>query len=478
MFPADDLQQEHTRIPLQNHSPGAQDNDLVTTYNYNLFGELTEIDYSDSTPDIAYSYNRFGKLAQVTDVVGTRTFAYNATLDEVSETITGLYGKTLTRTYTSTGFKGKRQGLSIDNISHYSYGYDSCGRMNQITIPSGSFSYTRLADSDLVSQMTRPNGITTTWSYEQYRDLITQVQNGTISTYGYVNDAIGRRTAMSRSGSAYPTSDVISYTYNDRSELTGAQSNVDSTYSYSYAYDPIGNRITANEAGVPWTYTTNSLNQYTAATENNDNLSFSYDLDGSMTYRPVDATGGWTQIWNGENRMVETSKGTDRLTFRYDYMGRRVEKCVYSGNALASKTLFVYDGFKCVEELDALNSNAVTMRHSWQPFDVGLDVILATTDASGASYFLHDANKNVMQMLSLNGTLNEKYIYMPFGKSIGTNIIHFGFASENTEIQLEITYYNYRDYSLDFGRWNNRDLLFENGGTNLYCKSQIGRAHV
>ena len=77
-----------------------------------------------------------------------------------------------------------------------------------------------------VSQMTRPNGVTTTWSYEQYRDLVTQVQNGTVSTYGYVNDAIGRRTSMSRSGSAYATSDVISYTYNDRSELTGAVSNV------------------------------------------------------------------------------------------------------------------------------------------------------------------------------------------------------------------------------------------------------------
>ena len=172
--------------------------------------------------------------------------------------------------------------------------------------------------------MTRPNGITTTWSYEQNRDLITQVQNGTISIYGYTNDAIGRRTSMSRSGSAYANPDTISYTYNDRSELTGAQSNVDTTYSYSYAYDPIGNRITASEAGVPWTYATNNLNQYTSAIENNDNLSFSYDLDGSMTYRPVDATSGWTQIWNGENRMVETYKGTDRLTFKYDYMGRRI----------------------------------------------------------------------------------------------------------------------------------------------------------
>ena len=82
-------------------------------------------------------------------------------------------------------------------------------------------------------------------------------------------------------------------------------------------------------------------------------------------------------------RMVETYRGNDRLTFKYDYMGRRVEKCVYSGEALARKTLYVYDGFKCVEELDGLAGNAVLMRHTWQPFDVGLDVILATTDATG-----------------------------------------------------------------------------------------------
>ena len=38
----------------------------------------------------------------------TRSFAYNAQLQEVSETICGLYNKTLTRTYTSTGMKGKK----------------------------------------------------------------------------------------------------------------------------------------------------------------------------------------------------------------------------------------------------------------------------------------------------------------------------------------------------------------------------------
>ena len=419
-------------------------NDLVTAYSYNLFGEQTGIDYSDSTPDIAYAYNRFGKLSQVTDAVGTRTFTYNATLDEVSESITGLYSKTLTRTYTSTGFKGRKQGLSIDNVSLYAYGYDTYGRMNKITTASGSFGYTRLANSDLVAQMTRPNGITTTWSYETDRDLVTQVQNGTISTYGYVNDAVGRRTSMSRSGSAYANPDTIAYTYNDRSELTGAVSNVDTTYSYSYVYDPIGNRVTASEAGVPWTYTTNSLNQYTSATENNVQLNFAYDLDGSMTYRPVDATSGWTQVWNGENRMVETTKGTDRLTFKYDYMGRRVEKCVYSGNTLISKTFFVYDGFKCVEELDALDNNSVLMRHIWQSLDVGLDVILTTTDGISSDYYLFDANKNAIALMDIANQVNDIFIYNPYGifGHIGNSSKSFLFSSEYFDGETGMVYYN------------------------------------
>ena len=117
------------------------------------------------------------------------------------------------------------------------------------------------------------------------------------------------------------------------------------------------------------------------------------------------------------HRMVETCKGNDRLTFKYDYMGRRVEKCVYSGDILTSKTLYVYDGFKCVEELDGLAGNAVLMCHTWQPFDVGLDVILATTDATGTSYFLHDANKNVMQGTGSTQNIMMSLIFQPTGRT-------------------------------------------------------------
>jgi hypothetical protein len=119
-------------------------------------------------------------------------------------------------------------------------------------------------------------------------------------------------------------------------------------------------------------------------------------------------------------------------------MGRRVEKCVYSNNTLTSKTLYVYDGFKCVEELDALDDNAVTLRHTWQPFDVGLDVILATKDASGTSYFLHDANKNVMQKTSANGTLQDTYAYAPFGEPQGIHYAPYAFSKERQDVTSEL----------------------------------------
>ena len=213
--------------------------------------------------------------------------------------------------------------------------------------------------------------------------------------------------------------------------------------------------------------------------ENNVQLDFSYDLDGNMTYRPADATSGWTQVWNGENRMVETTKGSDRLTFKYDYMGRRVEKCMYNGNTLASKTLFVYDGFKCVEELDALDNNAVVMRHAWQPFDAGLDVILATTDGSGTCCFLHDANKNVMQKTAANGTVLEKYIYAPFGENTGAASTEIGFSSEQQEKQMGMIYYNYRYHYSKLGRWTALDPIWEDGGLNLYaiCNNDLCNAN-
>lgn len=124
-------------------------------------------------------------------------------------------------------------------------------------------------------------------------------------------------------------------------------------------------------------------------------------------------------------------------------------------------------------ELDGLNGNAATMRHAWQPFDVGLDVILATIDISETFYFLHDANKNVMEKTTDNGTLSEKYAYTPFGLNISAFNPGIGFSSEVNEISTETSYYIFRDYIGRIGRWNTKDLVGELADKNLYsfCKN-------
>jgi YD repeat-containing protein len=80
-------------------------NPLTTTYSYNLAGDMTDIDYSDSTPDIAFTYNRLGQQLTVTDAVGSRTFSYNGVFQLTGEAITGIYNKTINRSYDILGGK-------------------------------------------------------------------------------------------------------------------------------------------------------------------------------------------------------------------------------------------------------------------------------------------------------------------------------------------------------------------------------------
>lgn len=108
------------------------------------------------------------------------------------------------------------------------------------------------------------------------------------------------------------------------------------------------------------------------------------------------------------------------------------------------------------------------MRHIWQPFDVGLDVILATIDNNQTMFFLHDANKNVIQKITMFYMLQDICTYIPFGNVINFSNMHIAFSSEFYEPNTMLFYYNYRYYDSVFGRWNKRDSIEENGGLNLY----------
>ena len=69
-----------------------------------------------------------------------------------------------------------------------------------------------------------------------------------------------------------------SFTYNERSELTGAQRGSD---RFAYAYDNIGNRKSAEEEAKSITYRANELNQYTRiSTDGSTIITCAYDYAG------------------------------------------------------------------------------------------------------------------------------------------------------------------------------------------------------
>jgi len=105
------------------------------------------------------------------------------------------------------------------------------------------------------------------------------------------------------------------------------------TRLYGYLCDPIANRTRSVAAGAATDYSANELNQYTGVSGPNA-FTPSYDADGNLQNAPD----GMTYTYNAENRLVSAqpqtpAEGDTRVAFTYDYMGRRVQKLVYTYSA-------------------------------------------------------------------------------------------------------------------------------------------------
>ncbi|MCK4983838.1 MAG: RHS repeat-associated core domain-containing protein, partial [Victivallaceae bacterium] len=296
-------------------------------------------------------------------------------------------------------------------------------------------------------------------------------------------DNVGKRSDVDWSGTAFSNTDTVTYGYNDRSELTSADATSDANYNFAFAFDTIGNRssYTTYETGssVTSAYTLNNLNQYTAIT--NPSQSPTYDNDGNMTQCSLGVSPEtWNFTHNAENRLIETYNDTvgNKLEFDYDYMGRRVEKKVYTGTSGTSWTLsthekFVYDGYKCIEVLDGANSNAILQKFLWSSVDFDMPLSVYDVAATATYYYFADANKNIGQLMDSSGNTVAKYEYSPFGvqtSATGTYAAtnRFCFSSEYYDSETQLVYYNYRYYSPTLGRWLSRDPIMEAGGWNLY----------
>lgn len=98
--------------------------DHVYGYDANT-AELLTVNYSDATPDVTFTYDRLGRPASVVDGLGNENAGIQCALAPLTETITGLYSKVITRTYATTGVIGRPTGFNTGAVYSNTYGYDT-----------------------------------------------------------------------------------------------------------------------------------------------------------------------------------------------------------------------------------------------------------------------------------------------------------------------------------------------------------------
>ena len=175
----------------------------------------------------------------------------------------------------------------------------------------------------------------------------------------------------------------------------------------------------------------------------------------------------------------ETTASGSLFCSVYDHMGRRFQKVVGS----ATNT-FVYDGWNLIQETSA----SATNRYTW-----GLDLsgslqgaggvggLLAVTTADGTYLPAFDGNGNVGQYIdATNGTVVAHREYSPFGETITStgskkdDFAHW-FSTKYLDPETGLSYYGYRYYDAEKGRWTSTDPIEESDSVNLYlfCRNSL-----
>ena len=161
------------------------------------------LDYP-TDPDVTTVYDALGRKTSVTDATGTWAYTYDGTSARVA-TVTDPDGNVLSYTYDACG---ERASMSLTvgatTVTDLDYTYTD-GRLTQIDapgtagVPPALFSYSYLANSNLVSSLVHNNGtsdiLTTTRTWDDADRLLSIASAAdtppttTVTSYAYTLDA-------------------------------------------------------------------------------------------------------------------------------------------------------------------------------------------------------------------------------------------------------------------------------------------------
>lgn len=250
---------------------------VTTWYTNNNAGELAVVNYSDTTPDVTNSYDRRGRMTNVLSGATSLTKLLDDAGNLLQESYTGgpLNGVIVTNHYDDL-LRRDSSGLRVAAALRFNHGYSYTTASQLETVSDGvnSATYTRLANSALVGEITFATNSVTVMTTTKGYDFVNRLTNtttvdvglGALDSHDYKYNPASQRTSVTNVDGSYWV-----YGYDTMGQVTsGKKYWSDNTpvagQQFDYAFDDIGNRQTTTRDGRQATYSPNTLNQYTSRT--------------------------------------------------------------------------------------------------------------------------------------------------------------------------------------------------------------------